>query len=312
MKKIFINQIKSGQVVDDIFVVRDKQIAYKKNGDPYLTFTLLDKTGEIKAVAWNRVTDLNDLLTDTTYIKASGKVSEYMGTLQFVVLDIKLASSADVDPKDFLPATEKDVDKMFNRLKVIIAGSIKEPCLFDLVNNFFSDDHFIRAFKAAPAGKKMHHAYIGGLLEHTLTMAEMGLAVVEHIKILNRDLLLTGIILHDIGKIYEYTYEAPPIDYSDEGRLLGHITIGAQMLDEQLKKVGFPEPLAMRLKHLIISHHGRQEWGSPEPPKTLEAVVLHNLDMLDTQIAAVKGFLDQHPEDGWTDYHRILERHFLK
>lgn len=312
MKTTFIKDIKPGQSVNDIFVIRDLQMLYKKNGDPYLSFTLLDKTGEIKAVAWDRVGDFNDLLTGVTYIKINGRVSEYMGALQFTTNcapGIQLVSSEDADAKDFLPVVDRDIDEMFNELIMHaygVGGNLK-----DLLVNFLSDDAFTASFKSAPGGKRMHHAYIGGLLEHTLTMTGMGFAVLHYVDGLDKDLLITGIILHDIGKIHEYTYETPPIDVSDAGRLIGHIGIGLQMLDQKLKELSdFPENLATQLRHMIVSHHGKREWGSPEPPKTLEAIVLHNLDMLDAQVAAVKSFMDKHPEPGWTGYHKILGRHF--
>lgn len=313
-KTTFIKDIKPSQSVNDIFVIRDLQMLYKKNGDPYLSFTLLDKTGEIKAVAWDRVPDFNDLLTGATYIKINGRVSEYMEALQFTTNcapGIQLVSSEDVDAGDFLPVTSANISDM--HIRIFKIGSAINVPLGDLLDCFADDDSFIQGLITAPGGKQMHHAYIGGLLEHTLTMVEMGLAVLDHVKGLNRDLLLTGIILHDIGKIHEYTYDAPPIDISDAGRLIGHVGIGLQMLDQKLKELpDFPDYLATQLRHMIVSHHGKKEWGSPEPPKTLEAVVLHNLDMLDAQVAAAKSFMDKHPEPGWTGYHKILERHFYK
>ena len=320
MKKTFINELKSGQSVNDIFAIRDLQVLNKKNGDPYLSFTLLDKTGEIQAVAWDRVEEFRDLLTNTTYAQIDGKVSSYMNALQFIVRDIKLVSLAEVDPKNFLPVTEKNIEMMFNRLGEIFDDNISPRGIYRsfLVNMFFNDSDFVDSFKTAPGAKTMHHAYIGGLLEHTLAMVEMGVHCIQHIPDLNSDLLITGIIFHDIGKIREYTYDSPPIDISDEGRLLGHIPIGLQMLNEkliQMPQIYDPlefENAATQLRHMIISHHGCREWGSPEPPKTLEAIVLHHLDMLDSQVAAVKSFIDQYPGPGWTRYHKVFDRYFFK
>lgn len=315
MKKSFINEIKPGQSVNDIFVIRDLQSLSKKNGEPYLSFTILDKTGEIKTVAWDRVEEFRDLLTGTTYARIVGKTTEYQGMLQCTVLKVETVSSDEIKPADFLPVTSYNIEDMHTSILQIIGG-VKNIHLINLLNHFFDDSSFVRGFITAPGGKQMHHAYIGGLLEHTLNMAYIGFFVASHTPGLyfeNSDLLMTGIILHDIGKIHEYTYDVPPIDISDAGRLIGHIGIGLQMLDQKLKELpDFPEDLANQLKHMIISHHGCKEWGSPEPPKTLEAVVLHHLDMLDAQTNAVKGFMDQHPEKGWTGYHRVLGRHFYK
>jgi len=310
LKKTFIDEIEPGQGINDIFVIRDLQSLEKKNGDPYLRLTILDKTGEINCVMWDRVEESLSLLKSHTYARISGKVSQYQGALQCTVT--KVEDVGEVDPADFLPVVDKDIDEMTEQLLYIMQKVHNVP-LGDLLDSFFDDKSFTSLFRAAPGGKAMHHAYVGGLLEHTLTMAEMGLCCCIHIPTLDSGLLITGIVLHDIGKIHEYTYDNPPIDKSDAGRLIGHIGIGLQMLDQKLKKLSeFPEALADHLRHMIISHHGKIEWGSPEPPKTLEAVVLHNLDMLDAQVNAAKSFMDQHPGGGWTGYHRVLNRHFYK
>jgi len=320
-KTLFISDLAPGNSVDDVFVIRDVQLQSKKNGDPYLSFTLIDKTGEIKGVAWDRAPDFNDALKDATYVHINGRVSKYNDTLQFTtncVPGIQLVASGDVNPGDFMPVTERDIDDMFVEIMQTIEEEIQllSP-LRKLLNTFFIDDpYFVDMFKAAPGGKRMHHAYIGGLLEHTWSMLGIAEAAIPYYQMdnsLNAPLLFTGIILHDIGKIYEYQYEVPPINFSDEGRLLGHIPIGLQMLGRKLEEIpSFPDDLAIALKHMIISHHGRKEWGSPEPPKTLEAVILHHLDLLDGNVAAVKGFMDKQQGFGWTPYHQAFGRYFYK
>jgi 3'-5' exoribonuclease len=178
---------------------------------------------------------------------------------------------------------------------------------------FWSDDAFVAAYTRAPAAKRMHHAYIGGLLEHTLSMAVLSELVAGHYNGVDRDLLLAGVILHDVGKIRELEY-VNHIDYTDEGRLLSHIVIGLSMLDEKLTQVpDFPEAQARLLKHMIVSHHGSREFGSPEPPKTIEAVLLNSIDEMDSRVNSIREYVAQDPSDGsWTPYHRLLERHFYK
>jgi len=178
---------------------------------------------------------------------------------------------------------------------------------------FFEDKAFVELFKTAPAAKKMHHAYLGGLLEHTLSIARLIQAVAGHYNGIDKDLLLTGGILHDIGKVYEFSYETH-IDYSDAGRLLNHIVIGVEMLEAKIATIDdFPEDLALVLKHMIVSHHGTRDFGSPEPPKTLEALILYYLDELDAKVTAVRTFMDaEDPQASWTSFHRVLDRFFFK
>ncbi|NVM56808.1 MAG: HD domain-containing protein, partial [Desulfobacterales bacterium] len=219
---------------------------------------------------------------------------------------------ADVDARDFLPATERDVDQMLARL-VQISQTVENEHLSRLLVAFFEDKAFVDLFKTAPAAKKMHHAYLGGLLEHTLSIAMLIQAIAGHYKGIDKDLLLTGGILHDIGKVHEFSYETH-IDYSDAGRLLNHIVIGVEMLEKKIATLNdFPEELALVLKHMIVSHHGTRDFGSPEPPKTLEAIILNYLDELDAKVTAVRTFMEtEDPETTWTSYHRVLDRFFFK
>ena len=180
-----------------------------------------------------------------------------------------------------------------------------------LIEAFWNDNELVHRFKTAPAAKKMHHAYIGGLLEHTLSMVSLSDKIASHYSGIDRDLLLTGAILHDIGKTKELEYEFK-IDYTDEGRLLSHIVIGLKMIDEKLSTIeNFPEDQLLLLKHLIVSHHGSQEFGSPEPPKTIEAVLLNYIDEIDSKVNGIRDFIaTEDPNEDWTSFHRILGRHF--
>jgi 3'-5' exoribonuclease len=202
---------------------------------------------------------------------------------------------------------------MFAELLVIVE-QIQTPCLKDLLLAFFRDEQIVKLFKKAPAAKGFHHVYLGGLLEHTLSVIRLLDLAARHYTGVNRDLLLTGGILHDIGKIYEFQYDRL-IDYSDAGRLVGHIVMGVEMLDARIAKIeGFPENLAMELRHLILSHHGTLEYGSPKRPKTLEAMIVHYIDDLDAKVNAFQTFTSGTPdsESNWTPFHRLFERYIYK
>lgn len=313
LKKTFVDAIEAGQTVNDLFVVREKRLAYKKDGNPYLTITLADRTGDVKAVAWDNVEKISKAFAAGDHVKIKGNATEYKGALQLVVLNLSRHDPAEVNPRDFLPSTERDVDQMLGRL-VKISQTVENPHLSKLLSAFFEDTAFVNRFKMAPAAKKMHHAYLGGLLEHTLSMALLIQAIAGHYKGIDKDLLLTGGILHDIGKVDEFSYETH-IDYSDAGRLLSHIVIGVEMLEARIATINdFPEDLSLLLKHMIVSHHGTRDFGSPEPPMTLESIILHYLDELDAKVTAVRTFMDseEDPEAAWTSYHRVLERFFYK
>jgi 3'-5' exoribonuclease len=312
MKETFVNMLEAGQVADDIFVARDKQLAHKKDGAPYLTLSLVDRTGDVKAVVWDQVQAIGKAFAAGDYVRVQGRVTEYKGVPQLVVRHLERAHPDQVDARDFLPATQRDVNQMMDRL-VQISRTVENEDLSRLLAAFFEDPAFVELFKTAPAAKKMHHAYLGGLLEHTLSIVRLIQAISAHYKGIDTDLLLTGGILHDIGKVHEFTYETH-IDYSDAGRLLNHIVIGVEMLEKKIATLhDFPDGLALVLKHLIVSHHGIRDFGSPEPPKTLEAIILNHLDELDAKVTAVRTFMEADDSDApWTSYHRVLERFFFK
>jgi 3'-5' exoribonuclease len=312
MKNQFINEIKAGNFVDDIFVLSEKTMSQKRDGNNFLNVTLTDKTGAIKGVIWDNVEQISANLASGDFVRIQGNVNEYRGAFQLVIKNMEKCSADIIDPLDFLPATHRDIDSMFERLQMI-TSSIGTPYLKKLIQAFLNDKEFVRNFKAAPAAKKMHHAYIGGLLEHTLSMVSLSDKVASHYSGIDRDLLLTGAILHDIGKIREFEYQFK-IDYSDEGRLLSHIVVGLEMIDEKLSEIeDFPKDKMLLLKHMIVSHHGSREFGSPEPPKTIEAVVLNYIDEIDSKVKGIRDFIDsEDPNETWTSFHRVLGRHFYK
>ena len=312
MKKWFITDIRAGDRVDDIFVLSEKILSQKRDGNNFLNVTLSDKTGTLKGVVWDNVDQITAGITSGDFAHVSGSVSDYRGTLQVVIKKMEPFSPDRVDPSDFLPQTSRDIEGMFERL-MKRTDSITTDYLKALIDAFFKDKEFVNKFKTAPAGKKMHHAYIGGLLEHTLSMVSLADKIAGHYSGIDRDLLLSGAILHDIGKIDEFEYQFK-IDYSDKGRLLNHIVIGIKMVDEKLSGIdNFPEDQMLLLKHMIVSHHGTREFGSPEPPKTIEAVLLNYIDEIDSKVNAIRDFIaSEDPDETWTSYHRLLERHFYK
>ncbi len=312
MKKIFASELKAGDSVDDVFVLGEKNIARKKDGGDFITISLSDKTGMLKGVVWDNIDTLRQSPVSGDYVHVTGMVSEYRGSLQVVVRSMEACLPEKVNPFDFIASTSRNPDVMLDKLKEI-SYSLEDRYLSDLVKSFLEDKEFAEKFKTAPAGKRMHHAYLGGLLEHTLSVALLADRVAGHYSGIDRDLLLTGAILHDIGKVKEFVYERR-IEYSDEGRLVSHIVLGVEMIREKAGLIeGFPEKTSMLLKHMVVSHHGNREFGSPEPPKTLEAVLLNYLDEIDSKINGIRNFMDkQDTDEDWTTFHRLLERHFYR
>lgn len=312
MTKRFVDELVAGSAIDEVFLLAQRNMAHKKDGNPFLNVTLADRSGQVKGVVWDQVERIAAAVAEGDFVHVRAQVGEYRGGLQVVVKDMARVPEDQVDAGDFMVATSRDVTKMVERLKEM-TGRMQTLHLKALFDAFWADEAFVAAYTRAPAAKLMHHAYIGGLLEHTLSMAVLSEMIAGHYSGVDRDMLLAGVILHDAGKIRELEYTRR-IDYTDEGRLLSHIVIVLSMLDEKLRQVpDFPEVQAQLLKHLIISHHGTRAFGSPEPPKTIEAVLLNYIDEMDSRVNSVRSYVAQDASDGsWTPYHRLLERHFYK
>jgi len=311
MKKRFISDLKTGDAVEDVFVLAEKSFSQKKDGNKFLNLVLADKTGHVKGVVWDNVDQITAAgISAGHYVQVTGLVNEYRGELQLVVKSMTPYADEAVDPADYLPVSQHNIEAMFNRL-VAQTETVQGDPVRRLIRSFWEDPDFVRRFKAAPAAKNMHHSYIGGLLEHTLSMIILADKIAGHYSGVDRDLLFAGVILHDIGKVREFEYRSR-IDYSDEGRLLSHIVIGLEMLDERIRKLeDFPVETALLLKHLIVSHHGAREFGSPEPPKTIEAILLNYIDEIDSKVNGIRSFMaGEDPAEAWTSYHRLLGRHF--
>ncbi len=313
MKQIFIKQIKERDQVESIFMVRDKITAMAKNGKPYMTLKLMDRSGEVEARIWDRVDQLARQFERDDFIMVNAKASVYLGKMQLVIQDLRKIDEQTVDLADFLPVSDRDQQQMREELDALLV-TIVDPHIDALLRAFFDDKDFYGRYRMAPAAKGMHHVCLGGLLEHSLAVAALACDVAKHYTQINRDLLVAGALLHDIGKVTELRYQRS-FEYTDEGKLLGHIIIGVQMIEDCVRDIhGFPQQLSMMIKHLLLSHHGQYEFGSPKRPKFLEAVVLNFIDDLDSKINGIQTHIDKEPdrEGSWTSYHRLYDRYFYK
>ena len=305
-----IKQIQDGQPVEGQFLVKEMGRGETKAGKPYLMLIVMDATGEMAGRVWENAEQLMAECPAGAVVALSGKAESYKGVIQLKIDTLKRIDPATVEPADFLPTTPGDIKAMARELTTIADG-VENPFLRELLLAFVKDRKFMALFKAAPAAKAMHHAYVGGLLEHTLAVARLADQVCTLYPNLDRSLLLAGVLLHDIGKVKEFDTAKIPVDYSDTGRLVGHMLLGITMVEERISAInGFPPDLAARLKHLILSHHGSHEFGSPVLPMLIEAFVLHFLDNLDAKVAYFARLGSQVQGEGyqWSDYQRNLER----
>jgi len=311
MKSLFVADIRDSQPVDSLFLVTAKNHGVTKGGSGYLTLRLLDRSGEIEARVWERAEELGREFDRNDFVRVRGQATLYQGKLQIRVQDIARVDEDNVATEDFLPKSLYDPDAMAAELMAILRG-MKNPHLGALAEAFFSDQTFMDLFKRAPAGKTIHHPYLGGLLEHTLSLLKLILKVVENYRGIDVDLLLVGGFLHDIGKVYEFSFDRA-VEYTDRGQLLGHLVMEIEIVSEKIKTIpDFPEELAMLVKHMIVSHHGSLEFGSPKLPQTVEAVILHYLDDLDGKIQSIQSLLEKEQGSRWTSFHRGYGRNFFR
>ena len=303
----YIKDYKDGDRVFDIYFCKFKSSAVTKNGKSYDNVILQDKTGTIDAKIWD---PNNPGIADfdaCDYIEVYGDVTSFNGALQVNVKRVRLCQEGEYNEGEYMPVSKKNIDEMYTELLKII-GSIENTYLKQLLEAFFvKDAEFAQAFKKSSAAKTVHHGFIGGLLEHTLSVTKLCDYYCTAYPILKRDLLLTAAICHDMGKIREIS--AFPInDYTDEGQFLGHIVMGSEMLSEKMKEIpGFPSMLAMELKHCILSHHGELEYGSPKKPAIIEAVALTFADNTDAKLETFTELLESTQETGWLGFNRFFE-----
>lgn len=308
---LWVEDIKADTPVNGLYVAKTKRMGVTRNGDPFLSVTLADRSGEIEARIWEKAQAFSSLFNEGDIVAVEGQAGSYRDQTQVTVKDLKAAGDG-WDPALFMESTTKDVATMMGALRATLK-KVRNSHLRALLESFLSDRRFLSRLKEAPAAKSFHHSYLGGLLEHTLSVCQMADSVADHYQELDRDLLLTGAFLHDIGKIRELKFDHR-IEYTDEGRLLGHVSLGVSMVDEKLGGLEkFPEELNLRLKHMILSHHGQYEFGSPKRPKFLEAFALHLVDDLDAKINGLTRFMKKDRQEGaWTEFNRLFERFLLK
>jgi 3'-5' exoribonuclease len=306
--RLDIKALAEGQQVDEVYLLVKKQLASTKGGKPYGMLRLGDASGEIEAKLWDQAPELLAPLSPGQVVRVGGRVQVYNGHTQLVLS--ALAAEPGADASLFLPKSPCDPGELWEGLARAKQG-VADSHLQRLLRAFFGDQEFRRGFERAPAAKAAHHAYVHGLLEHTVSVAGLARLTAGHYAHLDADLLITGALLHDIGKVQELTL-GPPLGYTDAGRLEGHLVLGARMLEGRLAKLkGFPPGVAAHLRHMILSHHGTEEFGSPIKPKTPEALALHALDDLDAKTAMVRQIIvgEGQSEARWSNFHRLLERH---
>lgn len=311
MKKIFVSDMSEGVKVDDVFLVTSKTVASTRNGSQFVRLKLSDKTGEVDAVKWDASESEITRIHEDEYVHIRGIVNIYRENFQLTLETIK-KSNEEVDPSDFLRCTPCNIDDMFSELKETLL-QIKNPYLVKLINDIFARPNFAKLFCEAPAAKSVHQAYIGGLLEHTLNVVKICVSLACLYPQIDKDLLITAAALHDVGKIDEYTWTGS-VKISDEGHLIGHIVSGAMLIRETASEIeGFDPMLSMVLQHMILSHHGLKEYGSPKQPKSMEAEMLHAADDLDAKMAIFSEAIDESETDGlFTKKHFILDRPIFK
>lgn len=303
----YIRDYKEGDRMFDIYLCKHKQSAVTKNGKPYETVILQDKTGTIDAKVWDPNNAGISEFDTLDYIEVYGDVNSFQGALQVNVKRIRVCHEGEYDPADYLPVSRKNIDEMYKELLGLI-GRTENEYLKKLLESFFVEDEaFIRAFRTSSAAKTVHHGFVGGLLEHTLSVAKLCEYFCKTYPILKRDLLIAAALCHDIGKTKELSL-FPENDYTDDGQLLGHIVMGAEMVGEKARQIpGFPPVLEAELKHCILAHHGEYEYGSPKKPALIEAAALNLADNADAKLETFSEALQGATGYGWLGYNRLFE-----
>src|ERR1700731_879367 len=300
------------KVITSTFVVVAKQIKPKKTGEPYLALTLGDRSGQLEAKMWDNVEEVLTVFEQDDFLKIKGLVNKYKNRFQLTIHKLRKLGDSEIEFADYLPKTARDIDELWQNLSDFVS-SFQNLHLQALVRAFMSDPEIAAAYRNAPAAKTLHHAYIGGLLDHVVSLFRSCDLICRNYSLVNRDLLLTGVFLHDIGKIHELAYNRS-FSYTTRGQLLGHMVIELEMLQAKLALVpGFPAELKTLLEHLIISHHGEYEFGSPKLPMFPEALLLHYMDDLDSKVEAMRVQFEREAdlESPWTSYNASLGRPLL-
>ncbi len=309
LPKQMVKDLEPGAEVKSAFIVARKEIRKTRAGAPYLALELMDKSGKVEARMWEGINRYKDAFAEKDYVTVSGRVETYRDQKQVVLNSLRRCREEDVDVTDFLRVVDTDRAELEGELRQVLE-EVRSHHLRNLLRSFIDDEEFMRLFTVAPAAKNYHHPYLGGLLEHTTTTVRICRMVSDLYPEIDRDLLITAATLHDIGKIHELDY-GRAIDFTDAGRFLGHLLLSDEMIRERISRLaGFPEDLALRLRHAVLSHHGELEWGSPKRPKTLEAVVLHHVDNLDAKVNSFREIVERASgsESPWTDMKNLFKR----
>jgi len=314
MKEFYVRDAAQHENKDIVtsFVVCAKQVKPRKTGTPYLALTLADRSGQIDAKMWDNVPEHMNLFEQDDFIKVKGLINKYNNRWQLTIHKLRKLEENEIEFEDFLPKTDKDVEQLWAVVGEYVEG-FTNPHLKALLQAFMADPDIARCYKSAPAAKTLHHAFIGGLLDHVVSLFRLCDLASRNYPQINRDLLFTGAFLHDIGKIHELSY-ARSFCYTTKGQLLGHMIIELEMLQKKIAQVpGFPEKLKILIEHLIISHHGEYEFGSPKLPMFPEALMLHYLDDLDSKMESMRAQFEREAEnpDPWTSYNPSLTRPLL-
>jgi len=309
----YINELREGDVTRDIYMCKQVQTLVAKTGKSYLSIVLQDKTGVLDAKVWDVTSGGIEDFEALDYIYVEGEVTVFQGTMQLKCRRIRKCREGEYDPSDYLPFSRFDIETMYKKLCEYI-GMVKEPHLRKLLDGLFvEDEDFKKAFKKHSAAKSVHHGFVGGLLEHTLSVTSLCVKFADQYSYLNRDLLIAAALCHDIGKTRELS-EMPANDYTDDGNLLGHIVIGYEMIGERIAEIeGFPHALGSMLRHCILAHHGEYEYGSPKKPALAEAIALHFADNLDAKMETMRELLESADDNAeWLGFQRLFESNMRK
>ena len=313
MKDFYASGLEANQLVTTTFLVKVKEVRSKKSGEPYLSLILGDKSGNLDAKMWENVEAVESTFSKDDFVKIKGLVQVYRNKKQLTIHRLRRCEETEVEFGDYFPKTSKNIDSMFSEL-YDLAKSVENSYLNQLLVNLLNDSEFAVKFKEAPAAKSLHHAWLGGLLEHTLSLCKLCKITAQHYPEVNLDLLMTGAIIHDIGKIEELEY-IRNFNYSTKGQLLGHMIIELDLVNQKISEIEeFPLQLKTLIQHLIVSHHGEYEFGSPKLPMFPEALLLHCLDNLDSKLASMLALIgnDDGIDENWTPYNPMFGRPLFK
>lgn len=310
MNKIFVSDLEDKQSVTSTFLAKNKILLKDKKGKSYISLLLSDSTGDIDAKAWDNIDHMEGIFQSGDIIKVKGTVQIYQNRKQLVVHKVE-PFDGDINLENYLKKSEKAPEEMFQNLLKIV-DTVENESLKQLINDVLSDPTIKPLLMVTPAAKTIHHAKIGGLLEHVLSIAQLAEQVCRHYSFLNKDLIIYGAIFHDIGKIWELEVDDKGIRYTDKGRLIGHMVMAVELVEKKASKIfNFPEELKDMCKHIILSHHGKLEYGSPKTPQTIEAYVVWLLDEMDSKIDAIQSAISMAGAEGnWSPYSQLFERHF--